>query len=545
MSRGQHSYADYIRKLEKKRRKQPKISDEVEAWRKIYRERGPVWFAENVLPCPPDVPPHPDFGRVPDFVILTEDQKEFLIDLWKRNHPQMILAAGRGAGKTFCIAIYVCWRVACFNNFTTTVMGGSSEQSYKIKEYIDDWRIQVPMIDYCIHKSYAPGPQPARVRSRWGAYARFPACSEAAARGPHVTQVMVDEVCVGESKSKGGMKAVRSARGQLTSSPNSILLYTSTAQYIFGTFFSTWRRAERLGFKRYRWSTARYHDDNLWFIPGTNKVNWDLVDTVLYKDKTPSHWISNVWWITNEDIQNYRKNTTDDEFMVEVLGGISRGSGLVFSREDLRACICNGEKFTDNGEECEECNPYTKQCPMMRKLKLNKKMISNRRMGVDFGDNSPNAITIMGQRGKIFFVLESDERTGMNVDEKVEWIKGEAKKWEIWEIVADPEARAMIDILHREEFSMPNLWAAGGSQMKSYYATKLKRLVENQAVIIPKSFVFLITSISELAYDDKGKIRKHNDHSYDSFLYASAYYDPEFALDEFWKIKERQIKIWD
>jgi len=165
-------------------------------------------------------------------------------------------------------------------------------------------------------------------------------------------------------------------------------------------------------------------------------------------------------------------------------------------------------------------------------------------MGFDFGDVAPNAMTIMGQRGKLFFVFYSDERTGMNVDDKVEWIKEETEKWKIHEIVADPEERAMTDILHTKGFSMPNLWAAGGSQMKNYYATKLKRLMENHMIIIPKEFIFLITSISELAYDDRGKIRKHNDHSYDSFLYASAYYDPESTMDEFWKIKNRQIKIW-
>jgi len=55
----------------------------------------------------------------------------------------------------------------------------------------------------------------------------------------------------------------------------------------------------------------------------------------------------------------------------------------------------------------------------------------------------------------------------------------------------------------------------------------------------------LIISLSELAYDDRGKIRKHNDHSYDSILYASAYYDPDYDMEEFWKIKGRQIDIWD
>jgi len=317
------------------------------------------------------------------------------------------LAAGRGAGKTFCLAIYVAWRITCFDYFTITVMGGSAEQSSKIKEYVDYWRVMSKEIDYCINRSVSGGNRPAQIHNRWGSYARFPACSETAARGPHVTQVIIDEVCVGESKSSGGALAIRSARGQLTSSAESLLMYTSTAQYIFGTFFNTWRKAEKLGFKKYRWSVGRYYDEEQWFMPGTKEPNWNLIDTLLYKDRDPKHWKSNVWWITDEDVKNYRINGTDDEFLVEVLGGISRGSGLVFSRDDLAEVICNGMKYREDGLECDECHPYDpERCPMMKAKELEIAMIGNRKMGVDFGEISPNAVTLMGERGEDVYCEE-------------------------------------------------------------------------------------------------------------------------------------------
>lgn len=545
MSRGKHGYAEYIRALEKRRAKKPSVSDEIIKWRKIWRERGPAEFAEHILTCPRDVPHHPELGRVPEFVILADDQKSFLYDLWQRLHTQIILAAGRGAGKTFCIAIYVCWRICCCDDFTVTVMGGSSEQSHKIKEYIDFWRLENDEVNYCLWKSYAPGPQPARVLSRWNSYARFPACSESAARGPHVSQVIIDEVCVGESKSSGGAKAVRGSRGQLTSSPRSLLLYTSTAQYIFGTFFRTWRYAEKMGFFRYRWSTGRHVNDKLWYKEGTKEVNWDYIDTVLIKDRNSDNWISNVWWITTEDIQNYRKNVTDDEFLVEVLGGISTGSGLVFNRNDLREAICKGDKYNPDNQECTECHPYHLElCPMMKKTGLTLSAISNRKMGVDFGDVSPNAMTIVGLKKNIVYFLHSQEMTGIGPDQVLEWIKEKATLWNIYEIFADPEERSMRDSLHLRGYSVPHLWALGGGARKNYYVTKFKRLMEKKRLFIPMAFHYLTESLTELAYDDRGKIRKHNDHSFDSAMYSTADYDPDIEQDAFWKIGGRQLDIW-
>jgi hypothetical protein len=515
-------------KIHKKKaaQRQHDASEDIEIWRALWRERGVIRFAEEVLICPPDVPVNPLTGEQPKFVLLSDDQRQFLNDIAVVHIPRFILSAGRGAGKTFIIAVYVAWRITCFNDFSITVMGGSSEQSLKIKEYIDFWRDRIQELFYCLERSVSGGNQPARIESRWNSYSRFPACSETSSRGSHVTQLFIDEVCVGEAKGKGGAKAVRSARYQLTASADSLLGLTSTAQYILGTFFHTWSHAPELGYKAYRWSIAK-HISETWYVGGTKNVNWQYVDDVLFKDKNPAHWVSNVWWITDADIRDFRRNSTDDEFLVEILGGMSRGSGLVFSRDDLRYTICNGSLWTDDGYECDECNPYDpEKCPMMKKMGLTLTMISDRKMGFDFGEISPNAMTVVGRRGNVVFVLYSDERTGASSEEILRWINDTAKEYKLYEIFADPEERAMRQAIENMDYSTPNVWAAaGGGSIKKQYVNNLRRHVERHILIIPMKFEYLVQSVEELSYEENGDVRKHNDHSFDSLMFSMIDYD--------------------
>lgn len=425
--------------------------------------------------------------------------------------------------------------------------GNSSEQSLKIKEYIDFWRDRSQEIFYCLQRSVMGGNQPARVESRWNSYSRFPACSETSSRGSHVTQLFIDEVSVGESKGKGGAKAVRSARYQLTASPDSLLGLTSTAHYILGTFYHTWTNAEELGYKTYRWSIAR-HKSEMWFIGDTKKPNWAFIDEVLSKDRNPDNWTNNVWWITEDDIQDFRRNSTDDEFLVELLGGMSRGSGLVFSRDDLKTCICNGSMFTEDNKPCKECNPYTDQCPMLKKLNLTLSMISNRKAGVDFGEIAPNALTVVGKRGNIVFVLYSDERTGLTTDEILKWIDENCIQYNIYEIFADPENYSMREALENRSYSVPNVWAGGtGGNMKKAYVSNVKRYIEQRLILIPIKFNYLVESLNELSYEENGDIRKHNDHSFDSLMFSMVDYDiDDEGSDGFYKKIENRLttRIW-
>ncbi len=854
--------------------------------RALWRAKGPAWFGENELQCPPNVPVDPKTGKLPNHIILSEDQKELLELLWLFNI-QAIVSAGRGAGKTFTIAVYTTWRIVCYDWWDMTVMGGSQTQSKIVQGYIDYWRVVNKDIKYCIPKSVAgAGGNVPYVNSRWGAVCRFPPCSESAARGEHVRDLLLDEVClhpdtmlytdygitkkakdivneelfsddgefhkitktfvrhinediielipyyysigikltknhpvlsykrsnpyfykkenrympekinknnlelnwhkveelkendlvafpipkikynnieiidiskylkkenknniknliinedfcellgwyiaegstnvdrvffslkigeeqhiielikkvfnktpqlhyfrdcncvnvffssralvkwleencgkkapnkhipyilfnlpkqkmdkillgifngdaciksynirlhttsyelgtqitfinasngiftsiqknqtgyeftiynkkrygfiynnmmiipirkinnfnykgnvynfevdstntyctpftilhncVAESKSEEGRKAVRSATWQTTGTVDFRFVMTSTAQYILGTFYETWRNYKQLRFKRLRWAIAR-HVSPKWF-GADGKPDWDYIDAVLYKDRNPNNWIPNVWWMSEDGIHKMRLKASNDEWLVEALGGISIGYGLVFRREDLDTCICRGV----DGKECEVCEPWTRNCPLMKKFDLddNLSKVTERRAGADFGTNSPNALTILGKLGDCILVLYSDEMVGLSDTDVLLWIHGLCQKWKVWDIFADPEQRGMIQGLENYGYALPQIWAEGSGMKKNKYVTNEKRWIEAHKVIIPKAFIKLIDSLVGLSYDDTGKVRKYNDHSFDSKMYAMSEFDIDSGIDEFWKIKDKSLNIW-
>ena len=73
----------------------------------------------------------------------------------------------------------------------------------------------------------------------------------------------------------------------------------------------------------------------------------------------------------------------------------------------------------------------------------------------------------------------------------------------------------------------------------------MKRHVEAHRLIVPMVFTYLVHSMAELTYDDRGNIRKHNDHSHDSLMYPMS----EYSIDDFGgfygEVKDRDItKIW-
>jgi len=382
---------------------------------------------------------------------------------------------------------------------------------------------------------------------RNGKYSWQGNCSETSSRGPHVTQVIIDEACVGEAKSTGGSKSIRAARYQLSASTNSLLGLTSTAQFILGTFYHTWTHAEELGYKRYRWSIARHISESWWIVKDGIKVpNWRFIDEILYKDRDPNHWIPNVWWISVDDVRDFRTNSTDDEFLVEVLGGISKGSGLVFSRDDLNKCICDGKLYNEGGKECEECIPYSDSCPAMKAKTLTLPMISERMAGADFGDIAPNALTATGRREGKVYVLYSDERTGISTDETIGWIMEICTKYNIWEIYADPERGDMREALSARGLSTPHAWAGEGGGIKIKHVNNVKRHIERGSIFIPKKFNYLVQSLSELSYNEDGSIKKSNDHSFDSLMFAMIDYDVDDEDTNLYKsLSDRLItKIW-
>jgi len=509
-------------KLYREKRHRGKITLKWKKERDKWRSLGPVVFAENFLKCPPDVPDHPDYGRVPDYLVLSDDQKELLNTIWKRLSNAIILSAGRGAGKTFIWAVWDTWALCCLDDYKITFMGGSQEQSSLCQDYIDFWRDMHPFVMYCLPKS-TKGVKP-KIRTRFRGRLRFSACSKASARGPHVNMLQLDEVCTAEDKSEEGAKAVDAAWWQTTGKRDTMMVMSSTTDYIHGKFMEILQEPEKWGFKRFVWSIVKHKSGE----PVEKK----------YKDKNPDNWIPNYWWITKDDIERLRKKS-DEEWLCEALGRPSMASGAVFSQKDLELIFC---------ELCkEECEPYKRgKCHLVDRLKLGDdenptKFIIDRRAGYDYGDKAPNALVIGGMKGDFVFVLWAGELKGTTTKELLDWIDLNCKDYGVNVVIPDPSVggRVLSNALEELGYAVYLLGNTEGDKMERLW--NVRTWVERHRIIIPKAFWNLTRSLKKLAWGKKGserqgKLRKVDDHSYDALSY----------LMNDWQIGEgAAFELWD
>lgn len=534
--------------IHRQERKQTK--DAVSSSRDLWRECGPVWFAENVLTSPTDTPPHPDYdpdnnppifcegcerehpkfreGGLPYHIMLANYQKEYLMDKWRGVIPLSLITASRGAGKTFVLAIWCCWKLATEDRYSITYMGGSLNQSKVAQGYIDDWRYDVPLLFTIIDKSLKGIDRYAT--TIWRGKITFSACSPTAARGPHVNEVNLDEAATAEDKSEEGSLAIKAAMWQITGKRASSLTLASTCHFIGGMFYEYMSHPEQYGFKVYQWAIAKHTSGKL--------------AKEVYTDKEPTHWIPNVWWLTEKEIRQFRRTKSDEEFLTEALGGASMASGAVFKKEDLDIVIC---------KVCSECEPYTKNCPLSQVMKLGTvedplKYVGERRIGFDYGvSEAPCAITIIGRKEGIVYVLFNEEQVGLREEEKRDWILETCQKYDTWDFIPDPAVSGahLNEILMDKGYSVVTI--AESDKLERVY--NLMNFVENHKLIVPQLFWYLSDSLRKTAWDSDGKIRKVGDHSFDSLCYALNDFvvgEESDVLSEFLKMekKPKSDEIW-
>jgi len=496
----------------------------LETWRIEWKEKGPVEFAYKVLKVDPIM-------NKP--LQLSEGQTEFLIDLWKNGIKKAIISAGRGAGKTFVLAIYILWRICTHQYWDISSMGGSTEQSEKIQRFITGWKIHIVEIRKIIKKDVR-----RKVKTRAPSEAIFMSCSGASVRGPHTVELVIDEEC--EAEKQGNTKEVRAALWEVSTSIDFHIIKSSTAHFVHGDFLYTWTHAKELGYKRYRWAIAKH-------ISG----NEDIYQT--FTDQNPENWISAVPWIPNENIRELRKEKSNDEWLVEALGGIGIMAGLVFNQTDFGSypfgIIC---------DRCDICKPYEeKYCPLIqfvmeligvpnkdipRSTKEALQYIVERVESVDWGRYEPCAYGIFGSFKNLIFVLHAEELVVANDDLKVERVVELANQWEVSIIRPDPAQFPFNNELINRGFAVHELFSFEGGQEKLSYIHCAKKHVERHWVIIPKAFNKLIESLRSISWDDKGKIRKENDHSFDMFIYGISYYCEHADIGDFWSAEDNKGK---
>jgi len=519
------AFDEEIRILEKWKKRDPRVHRRYAEWRRKWKVRGPVAFAHDLLKIDPET------GKP---LKISDDQKEWLLDVSKRGVRLTIITAGRGAGKTFVLAVYVIWRIFTHEYWGISCMGGSAEQSAKIHKYVSYWVRECPSL-----KEYCAKCTTKKVMSYANGEALFLSCSATSVRGPHTHELIIDEQAAGESRGK--TKEIKAAIFQVSTSPDLHITKSSTAQYIHGDFLNTWNNYKRLGYKRYKWAIAKH--------------NSGVTDPYqIYQESDMRNWSSNVPWIPDLNIKILRNARSNDEWLVEALGGISRASGLVFNPVDIDSCICS--RCRDNGKPCK---PYEDgYCPIVQYyMQLEGKptnkiphsvtealrKVGQRVEGVDWGKSAPCAYTTTGKFKRVAFVLHSEEETGASDDAKIQKAADIAKKWHIEIIRPDPREWAYNNALSAKGFAVHQLFSGDrGDIAKGKMVFTVKKFVERHLLIIPCVFEDLIRSMRNASYDETGKVRKADDHSFDSLLYAVSLYGEMASHDAFWEAMRGEVK---
>jgi len=515
-------------KVYAKRKVKKKISSTIEQWKKYWKDAGPIRFAEEFLFGPSNVPPYPDWKNLqeeyyctgckkkhnrfrpnglPVHIVLSPDQKEVITDAWLNGISLILISAGRGAGKTFTLAVWDCWRLATHDFYEITCMGGSSKQSKLVQKYIDYWRGQHKEVGYIIYKS----PKAIGNRgclTRMNSEVGFIACSPTAAMGPHVNEVQIDEECAAEARGTEGMEAIEAIDWQITGRENTMIWRTSTSHFILGKFYEIMTNPLKFGYKVYIWSIAKH-------ISGKS-------GRAMYTDRNPHNWKPACWWITHDDIIKLRKKS-DEEWLCWALGYPSLASGQVFKPNDVKAIICDICE-----REGRDCVPYKwGQCKLIEKFKLGDeanpiKFIVDRKAGFDYGDPAPCALVVAGVRqvggNLIIFILFGEEMKGLPSIELFDWIKNKMKRYKVQTFYPDPSigGKHISEKIDGAGFAVVVL----DEQAKEERVLNLKCMVERHNMVIPVAYWQLLNSMKMVHRDRRGKIKKYNDHSFDAICYV-------------------------
>jgi phage terminase large subunit-like protein len=448
-------------------------------FRNKIREMGPVKFAQEIL------------GYV-----LSNDQIELLNELWIGKYNYIQVLAPRGSGKTLCMAIFTCWLLIVENNYEIHVMGGSSGQSRRTQKFIDDFRRKNPEIKKILPIStYSPMNKGVRTESIYSNIANFTSCSTKSAKSPHPSLLVVDEMCEGE-REPNDAEAIEAAFGEVQQS-NSRCIMLSTCDYLNGKFAEFWiKKDEYPEIKRFQWSIVEH-------VSGKPLEN--------YRDTNPLNWNvkKDIHWFDDKKIREVRNMMDSNWWLVNVLAGLSVGSGNVFNVKQL--------KIIDFS--------------LISNLKFEEV-----RMGIDLGfsvSRDPTAIVVCGIANGRVWVLFYEEVNIAQFNELIEYIEEKAKEHHVETIYVDPSAssQAYISTLESKDFICPDV--ADIESRKEYRVQKLISVVERGKIIFDEDCERLVNSLKALHYlKGTREIAKVNDHGFDALTYALCDLDLSFFEDD-------------
>jgi hypothetical protein len=306
--------------------------------------------------------------------------RRIFADIWKRRVSHAIIKGPRGGGKSKLISAlgFALWY---FKNQSGIDMGGALEQAKEVYNYFTD---------YCYTgegrlEGLPKDPTITHTESDTKKYFKCVTASPKQVRGPHPDFLLIDEAC--EAKDE----LILAALPMVNSSPDPVVVITSTFHKLFGLFQEIWDAAEEMGYARYSWDifdVTKPFDPSIWDDPELNRVIPDFQELrKLAAGRTgdPEGWVP-----IENIIQAWRGKPSLDWFLVEMMGSRPSAAGLVLNPEDVDAAM-----FDDGGE-----HPY------------HYKQGAECTIGIDWGFSSMTAVTVwMRYRDDVKVMLEDKNYT--------------------------------------------------------------------------------------------------------------------------------------
>ena len=250
-------------------------------------------------------------------------------DMKGRPATRFIMKGPRGGGKSKILGAlgFVKWYLQLRNVID---MGGSLEQARGVYNYFTGHIFA----SEAIASSLPAEPTMLRTKTEMGNYFRAVAASQKQVRGPHPDCFFPDEAC--EIKDD----LLLSAMPMVDSSPNPLIVMTSTFHKIFGLFQETWDQAEELGWARLSWDAfdvIKSFDPAIWDDP---ELNRQIPDLAKLKERAAGRCGDPEGWIPVANIiQAWREKPSVDYFDIEYMGSRPSAEGMVNDPEDVDACV--------------------------------------------------------------------------------------------------------------------------------------------------------------------------------------------------------------
>jgi len=360
-----------------------------------------------------------------DQILFPKKIRKIFAQIWKKKKRRFIIKAPRGGGKSRILGAlgFALW---FFRDKDIVDMGGSLEQAKVVYNYFQDHCYMDPVILNSLPKE----PQIQQTKNENEAVFKAVAASLKQIRGPHPDILFADEVC--ETKDE----YVLAALPMVDTSPDPLIVMTSTFHKVFGVFQEIWDRAEELGYQRFSWDVfdvVTPFDPSIW---NDKQLNREIPDLHKLKAKANGRTGDPEGWIPIDNvIQAWRERMSDDWFEVEYMGSRPSATGLINDPEDVDACTFEPTQET--------CYNYQKGAEIV--------------IGIDWGFSSMTSVVeLMRYHSNIAVQLDNKNYTQVRLETIVEDMIEKIKERGARFIYADSAGKFENDAL-RQAIKKANL----------------------------------------------------------------------------------------